>query len=83
VLSTELRVVVVPLVGRPRRIVVETDPRAPVSSLKEAVCRLLNLPVESFRLAFRGRVLSDSASLEEEGVREGESYYLFPGVVGG
>lgn len=73
----------VPLVGRPRKIVVEADSGTPVISLKEAVCRLLNLPVESFRLACRGRVLADSASLEEEGVREGESYYLFPGVVGG
>lgn len=78
-----MRVVVVPLVGRPRKIVVETESKAHVGSVKESVCRLLNLPVESFRLAFRGRVLADSASLEEEGVKEGESYYLFPGVVGG
>ena len=78
-----MRMVVVPLVGRPRKIVIETDSKALVANMKDAVCRMLNLPVESFRLAFRGRVLAESASLEEEGVQEGEQYYLFPGVVGG
>lgn len=78
-----MRMVIVPLVGRPRKIVIDADPKMLVSNVKEAVCRMLNLPVESFRLAFRGRVLTESASLEEEGIQEGDSYYLFPGVVGG
>jgi len=63
--------------------VIETDSKALVANVKDSVCRMLNLPVEGFRLAFKGRVLAESASLEEEDLREGEPYFLFPGVVGG
>jgi hypothetical protein len=66
-----------------RRIVIETDSKLLVADVKDAVCRMLDLPVESFRLAIRGRVLAESASLKEEGVQEGEQYFLFPGGVGG
>ncbi len=75
--------IIVPLVGSPRKIVVDVDPKTLVGSVKKSVCKMLNLPVDSFRLAVRGRILVESASLEEEGVSEGSSYYLFPGVVGG
>lgn len=78
-----MRLKVLPLIGRPRTIEVETSNDTVIKHVIERVREILGISEPNLRLSLNGRVLDEMATLEEEGAEEGETYYLFPQGEGG
>lgn len=62
---------------------IDISRNARVSALKEEIARRKNIPVNIFVLAFRGRELSETKSIQDEGVQEEDRIYLITRTEGG